>query len=301
MTILVAAVVLLAATVPVAAHGDDAVWTSAGAWSYDPWLVVPLYLGALLYLLGTRRVWREAGAGRGISYWHAASFWAGWTILALALISPLHFLAERMLSAHMLEHELIMAVAAPLLVLSKPLYGLLWALPIGARKWLGAAALSAPVAAVWVVLTDATIATGLHAFTVLAWHVPLLFEAATENPVLHKLQHASFLVTALLFWWSLLKLPRRAYGVAAFDLFATMMAFTMLGALLTLSPKLWYPSYSAPLFGLSPLEDQQLAGLLMWIPGCSIYAAAALGFFAVWITTMGPRGRPDAILHRTTG
>jgi putative membrane protein len=84
-----------------------------------------------------------------------------------------------------------------------------------------------------------------------------------------------------------LNLPKRQLGVGAAHLFATMMAMSLLGALLTLTPRLWYPSYSAPPLGFTPLEDQQLAGLVMWIPGCSVYAIAALVFLAVWIAASG--------------
>jgi putative membrane protein len=93
----------------------------------------------------------------------------------------------------------------------------------------------------------------------------------------------------LLFWWTLLNLPKRQLGLGAAHLFATMMATSLLGALLTLTPRLWYPSYSSPPFGFTPLEDHQLAGLVMWIPGCSVYAIAALVFLAIWIASSGGR------------
>jgi cytochrome c oxidase assembly factor CtaG len=127
----------------------------------------------------------------------------------------------------------------------------------------------------------------IHVVTIFAWHTPSLFEAAISNPFLHKLQHATFLVTALLFWWAILNLPKRQFGVGAAHLFATMMAMSLLGGLLTLTPRLWYPSYSAPPLDFTPLEDQQLAGLVMWIPGCSVYAIAALVFLGVWIAASG--------------
>jgi putative membrane protein len=200
-------------------------------------------------------------------------------VVTIALVSPLQWLSERMLTAHMVEHELLMVAAAPLLVLS----------PISARRWLGTLATAPPVAAVWAVLTTASVTTLIHVATILAWHTPSLFEAAISNPILHKLQHTTFLVTALFFWWALFNLPKRQLGVGAAHLFATMMAMSLLGALLTLTLRLWYPSYSEPSFGFTPLEDQQLAGLVMWIPGCSVYAIAALVFLAVWIASSGRR------------
>jgi putative membrane protein len=162
------------------------------------------------------------------------------------------------------------------------------------KGWLGTLATAAPIAAVWAVLTTASVATFTHVATIFAWHTPSLFEAVTNNPLLHKLQHVSFLVTALLFWWALFNLPKRRLGLGAAHLFATMMAMSLLGALLTLTHRLWYPSYSSPTFGFTPLEDQQLAGLVMWIPGCSVYAVAALVFFAVWIASSSGRARRPA-------
>jgi putative membrane protein len=265
------------------AHEGSGVTLPNGGWSLDPWLVVPLYVVAISFFIGTLRLWRRAGLGRGILQWQAACFWTGWSGLALALMSPLHVIAERMLTAHMIEHELIMAVAAPLLLLSRPLVAFVWAIPMIARRWLGTVAGLSPIVSVWLLLTDAAFATPLHVGTVLAWHMPVLFESAITYPALHKLQHMSFLTTALLYWWAVLSLPRRNHGVAALHLFATMMAISLLGALLTLSPHLWYSTYSSPPFGFTPLEDQQLAGLLMWIPGCAVYAIAALCFMATWI------------------
>jgi len=120
--------------------------------------------------------------------------------------------------------------------------------------------------------------------------VPRLFEMTLESSVVHALQHASFLLTALLFWWALLHGrhgrdagPRAAgYGAAVFYLFTTAVHTSALGALLTFSPTLWYPAYgsSAATWGFTPLEDQQLAGLMMWIPGSVGYLIAALALLA---------------------
>jgi len=286
-TVLAAASLLLSVTPAFAHEVGFGNGFADELWSTDPWLLIPLYAAAILFLVGTWRLWRRAGSGRGIRYWQAACFWTGWSVIAIALVSPLHWFAERMLTAHMVEHEFLMVAAAPLLVLSRPLTAFLWALPIGARRWLGTLATAPPIAALWIALTNASVATLIHVATIFAWHTPSLFEAATSNPSLHKLQHATFLVTALLFWWAILNLPKRQLGVGAAHLFATMMAMSLLGALLTLTPRLWYPSYSAPLLGFTPLEDQQLAGLVMWIPGCAVYAIAALVFLAVWIAASG--------------
>jgi putative membrane protein len=122
--------------------------------------------------------------------------------------------------------------------------------------------------------------------------LPGLFEAALADPWLHWLEHASFLATAALFWWAMLGRPARAhgYGLSVACLFVTLLHSSLLGTLLTLSPRLWYaPAPGAAAWGLSPLEDQQLAGLIMWIPGGALYTLAALALAGLWI---GRAGKP---------
>jgi cytochrome c oxidase assembly factor CtaG len=130
----------------------------------------------------------------------------------------------------------------------------------------------------------------------------LLFEAALSSEVVHYLQHLTLLGTALLFWASLL--PRRATNririIAVFSLFTTTIQTTLLGALLTLSPRIWYPSYGdlATPGGLSPLEDQQLAGLIMWVPAGMVYVGAGLALLGLLLQHEGPapaRARRDAL------
>jgi cytochrome c oxidase assembly factor CtaG len=110
-----------------------------------------------------------------------------------------------------------------------------------------------------------------------------LFEAAVESESLHRLQHLSFLVTALAFWWALLR--RAGRGAAVLHLFATMIHMTLLGALITFAGRVLYLDQTgfAADWGLTPLEDQQLAGLIMWVPAGTVYAGAALAFAALWI------------------
>jgi putative membrane protein len=286
---------------PADAHGIASGLTSAAEWTADPYILLPLYLFALLYMLGTRRVWANAGFGRGTPGLQFACFWAGWSVLALALLSPIHALSEQLLSAHMVEHELIMAVAAPLLVLSRPLGTLLWALPQAWRRPL-ALEISTPLSSAWRWLTIPALATVLHSGIIWAWHVPSLFDAALANPGLHMLQHLSFLLGAVIFWWAILNVPRMRIGVSALHLFATMIAMTALGALIALSPHLLYGTYQgkAEAYGISGLDDQQLAGVIMWVPGCAIYAAAALVLFGRWINTAAirhpsPDGTPQEL------
>ncbi|KQU71447.1 MULTISPECIES: cytochrome c oxidase assembly protein [unclassified Rhizobacter] len=245
----------------------------------EPWVFAWLALSIGLYAIGTARLWRHAGAGRGLHAGTVAAGAAGFAVLALALASPVDALADRLFAAHMVQHELLMVVAAPLLVLGRPLAAWAWALPPAARQrvggWLRHPAWRVP----WRALTHPLSAWSLHALALWAWHLPLCFEAALRSPAWHALQHASFLGTALLFWWcTLAAVPRRAIGGALLSLFTTMLHTGALGALFSLSPLVWYPHYlgSAPVLGLDPLEDQQLGGLIMWVPAGAAYLAAAL-------------------------
>ena len=215
-----------------------------------------------------------------------ACFWAGWTILALALVSPLHPLGEVLFSAHMAQHEILMLVAAPLLVLSRPLVAFLWGMPFGWRRGVGAWSKARPVQRIWSALTDPMTAWCIHAIALWAWHAPPLFQATIGNDWIHGAQHASFLGSALLFWWALFYAQgEKNYGAGVFYIFTTAIHTGILGALLTFAPRLWYPAYAAtaPAWGLTPLEDQQIGGLIMWVPAGLVYIAAGLAMFAAWM------------------
>jgi putative membrane protein len=241
----------------------------------DGWIVIPLLVSAVLYGIGSVKAWRGA---------RALAYFTGWLTLALALLSPFHSLAEHLFTWHMVEHEIIMAVSAPLLVLGRPIGVLLWGLPHKVRLSLTHATRQPVIQRCWSWLTRPLNATLIHAVAIWVWHAPPLFDAAVTHEVLHRLQHLSFLVSALLFWYSLLRTSRSS-GEALWHLFFTMLHMSLLGALLALSPRVLYLAQTAHslAFGLTPLEDQQLAGIVMWGPAGTIYAGAALFFAARWI------------------
>lgn len=258
-------------------------------WEFDPVVVVPLALSLFLYGMGLNRLWQRAGAGRGVSYLHASLFALGWLTLAGALVSPLHEYAEHLFLAHMVEHELLMAVAAPMLALSRPLGTFLHAFPRPARLALVGLAQGGIIQASWRWLVNPLVATILHGVAIWVWHAPSLLDATLESSMMHRLQHTSFLVTALFFWWAIIRLPIREYGLGAVHVFATMIHTGVLGALLTLAPRVLYlrQTQDAPLFGWTPLEDQQLAGLFMWVPGGAIYLVAGLWLLGRWLLASG--------------
>jgi cytochrome c oxidase assembly factor CtaG/cytochrome c2 len=258
------------------------------AWSFEPWVIGMLALAGWGYVRGLRVLWAR-GAGRGgVTRGAAAAFGAGWLVLAAALLSPLHALGSVLFSAHMAQHELLMAVAAPLLVLGRPPVPLLWALPAALRRAIGRLAMLRAVRGTWLFLATPLLATIIHGVAIWAWHLPSLFQATLDHEIVHGLQHASFLGTGLLFWWALLHGggERRGYGVAVLAVFVTAAHTGALGVLLTLAQTDFYPRYghTTGAWGLTPLEDQQLAGLIMWVPSGVAYLVAALALFHGWLS-----------------
>jgi putative membrane protein len=268
-------------------HGTSSIPTGprnlselARSWEFEPWVVIPLALSAYWYAVGSYRIWREAGVGHGIRRWEAAAFWSGWLSFVIALVSPLHSWGSMLFSAHMSQHEILMLVAAPLLVLGKPLVGILKGMPnnwarelvrwTSARWWRAA----------WRVLVNPFVAWLIHAVLLWIWHLPRLFEATLTSEFIHALQHLCFVGSALLFWWAVMQGPHRAinFGVAVLYMFTTALHSGALGALITFAQTVWYPAYerTAPAWGLSALEDQQLGGAIMWIPACTVYIIAGL-------------------------
>ena len=181
----------------------------------------------------------------------------------LALLSPLASRATTRFWIHMVQHEVIMLVAAPLLVLAGPLGAVARALPRGAAR-----VLYSPLRYV-----SPLVAWLLHAAALWLWHVPQLFQASVENDAVHIAQHASFFFTALLFWWSILR--NTASGIAVICVVTTMIHMGLLGALLTLAPMSLYPAYT--------LADQQLGGLIMWVPAGFVMLAAGLWVVNRWL------------------
>jgi cytochrome c2 len=139
----------------------------------------------------------------------------------------------------------------------------------------------------WRAITAPFVAWLIHAIVLWGWHVPFLFQATLESEWVHALQHASFFGSALLFWWAVLHARERGlgYGAAVLYMFTTALHTSLLGVLLTFTTKLWYPIYTGTTasWGLTPLEDQQLGGLIMWIPAGVVYIVAGLALFAGWL------------------
>jgi putative membrane protein len=257
------------------------------SWSTQWWLWLLIGISGWLYARGVRRLWRASAIDAGIARWQVGAFATGWFVLVAALLSPLDALGGALFSAHMIQHELLMIVAAPLLILGHPLGPWIWALPRSWRKPAADFCREAGLQAAVRWLTRPLVASIVSMLALWGWHIPALFTAALRSEWIHAAQHTSFFVSSLLFWWALFarRAARLSYGAGIFYVFVAGVQSSLLGALLTFAGTPWYQAYvgTTRAFGLAPLEDQQLGGLIMWIPGGLVYLAIALVLMGVWM------------------
>ena len=248
------------------------------AWKPDPFAASALLIGISVYAAGLLRLRRR---GAHVVRWEIGAFLLGWILVAAALLSPIATWSEWLFSVHMTQHELLMLVAAPLLALGRPLVPMMWALPARWRR--RSAALARGSAAAFI--TAPVVVFAVHAVALWIWHVPVLYEAAVRNEGIHIIQHISFTGTAALFWWSMIRgrYGRLGYGASLLYIFATAVHSGGLGALLAVSPVPWYPLYVQRAGETDPLVDQQLGGLLMWVPSGIVMLMFALALFAAWL------------------
>jgi putative membrane protein len=248
------------------------------SWNWDPVLSLTL-VGALV--LHTRG-WRDSRRQR----WRRRAFLAAIVLTAIALLSPLDALSSTLASAHMVQHLLLTIVVAPLLVISRPTATLLRGLPHGVRSELMRLRRVSRMRPAEIARAHPITCAAVSAVTLWAWHATGPYELALRNDLMHRLEHLTFLVTAACSWAAITLAARRgAIGTSVLVLFGLSVQGSILGALLTFARQPWYPSYETRTgpWGLTPLEDQQLAGVIMWVPAGVIYLGAALGLVSVWI------------------
>lgn len=259
--------------VPALAHGPAAL--------AEYWVTWALLLTLVGYLVGVAR------AGQRPSLMRLSLFLCGWATLAIALVGPIEHWAGSSLAGHMTQHMLLLAAAPPLLLLARPMPQYLQALPARARRLVGA-----PLGQIYRVSAAAPVSAFIvHGLAIWFWHLPLPLQLAIEHQLLHDAVHFLFFSSGLWFWWSLIapgRLGQGGFGLASVLAVLTMMHTGMLGALLTFAPQLLYPDHPAGFGGFDHLSDQQLAGLLMWVPGGLIYAAAALALTGHWLQRIDP-------------
>ena len=236
---------------------------ASGVWSTRPEVVAPMLIVAGAYAVGWWRLHRRGGS---VSGWRVAASGGGLLSLFIALSAPLEQLAHASFAAHMVQHLLLIVVAAPLLLLANPFAALVWALPApvraGAGRWLRPGAV---LRRIWSGLTLMSVAWVAHTAAMWLWHVPIAYDAAVGDRTLHDVEHLVFFGTAVLFWWPVVQpaprlRPPAGYGARVVYLVLTAMQGGLLGLLLAMSPQLLYRAYPSA-------EDQSLGGLIMWAVG----------------------------------
>jgi putative membrane protein len=235
------------------------------AWNNDPILIACLVIIPFLYFW---RVHGSVGTLRGVC------FAAGWLVLALALVSPLCNLSVALFSARVGQHMVLALVAAPLLAL-----GANTGIPSARlRRWF-------PSETSWALLTSALFAVALW-----VWHAPRPYEATFESTAVYWLMHLTAFGSALLLWHAFFTASGAAVPLIAGGL--TVMQMSLLGALLTFARQPLYAPHMTTTWswGLSPLEDQQLGGLIMWIPGGVLLTGYGIVAFGLWMRRMNLQG-----------
>lgn len=264
----------------------------------DPLVLGMLVIATAVYTTGALRLWRRVGPGHGVRPWQAVAHGTGLCVLAVALVSPLDRASDALFSAHMIQHELLMLVAAPLIVLGKPTAAGAWALPRAWRVRISRLARASASRRTWAVLTAPFVGFLLHALTRWSWHLPTAFDAALADERVHAVQHITFFVTAMLFWWTLIhgRYGRAGYGVAVAFVFLTMLHTGLLAALIGLGEHPLYAAHAArsAALGFDPVADQQRAGLVMWIPAGVVFMALGIALFASWLGRCAQVARESA-------
>jgi putative membrane protein len=251
----------------------------------DVAIALAIALLSLLYIRGVRVLWTVAGPGRIIRHWQVYAFAGGVLALLVALASPLEQEAGQTAAWHMVQHVLLLTVAAPLLAASAPLTAWLYALPDRHRQCVQPAwrrILRSQSDRGWFVWT--AIAFVVANCTLAVWHLPFLYDAAVRNGFVHVAEHVSFVATSMFFWWMVLgaaQRSRRGFGVLG--VFLMTLPATALGVLMTMASTPWYDVYGR---GATALRDQQIAGAVMWGFAAIAMVAGAAALFAGWLAGM---------------
>ena len=255
-------------------------WT---AWPAEPLLLIALIAAAGLYGLGCHRLHRVVGA-RAVSSSRATAFFAGIITVALALLSPIAVYSERLFFMHMIQHLLLLLIAPPLLLLGRPLVPSLWGLPAQWRVVLGQLLVPGrPLARLGYLITTPLVAVAAFVITIAVWHLPVFYDVAQGRTFMHDLEHLLFVGTALLYWWPVIHPTggqrRLSYARALPYLLPPFLESMLIGVLLTFADRPLYRTYVdvAMPWGFTAVTDQQLGGLIMWIPGGLFFLIPLIG------------------------
>lgn len=262
-------------------------------WSFDPALAL-LILTGLLYLADDTYKLAPARL-RAARRWQGVCFYCGLAVLVVALNSPLEALSRQLFWAHMVQHVLLLLVAPPLIVLARPWIRLWRALPLSWRRPIARALGTGPRTA-WLRQISRALGRPLPSFVLfcgvlVAWHVPVLFDATLRSEALHALEHSLFFGTALLFWKQVIHSPPLRARLAAAQRIAyvvgAMVVSWALAVVLALAPHPLYAFYAHEASrpgGITALGDQQIAAGIMWVPGSITFVIVIFVYVHRWLT-----------------
>jgi cytochrome c oxidase assembly factor CtaG/cytochrome c2 len=258
------------------------------AWSWEPWVLISLVVAAAWYWLGVRRLREERGNTTLISRGSQLCFAAGLLVVFVALISPIDTIGEQLFSVHMVQHLLLLLAAAPLIVIGRPALAFLWAFAPTQRKWVGSIWVSGRLARVIEFLMRPVLVWVIFAGVFIFWHIPRPYTWALRHDLIHDFEHLSFFISALMFWTIVIEPSgRRRIDYGTTIIFVATMAIMsgLPGALMILTTRPFYLAHAHTVghWGLTLLQDQQLAGLVMWIPAGFVYVAAIAWLFLRWL------------------
>lgn len=262
-----------------------------GEWALASPLAVILVFLLGAYLFGLYRLNSRARSNNAasISAGRVALTFLGFSALTFSLIGPADVFAEDLFFLHMIQHLLLTLIAAPLLLAASPVAAYLWSLPANVRyRVAGSLARRGTAGRVLRKLTSPKLAITVYILTLYVWHLPFMYEAAIHHETVHYAEHLMFFGAAVLFWWPVAgPAPMRSPLSYPQRLLYLMLVFTpsaALGAGLTLIGTTLYEHYeTTPMhWGIEAGEDQNIGGLIMWVPGNFILVGAATVLFFKW-------------------
>jgi cytochrome c oxidase assembly factor CtaG len=270
------------------------------SWPFEPVVILGLELAAVLYWVGGAGVTRHRRVGSA-DRWRAAAFWLGLLAILVALQSPIDMLARQLFWVHMVQHLLLMVVAAPLLALASPWTRLWRAFPLRLRRWVARPVFLNPrlgwLRAAYHQVSRPSVIWVLSAANLWVWHLPPLYNLTLSNHLVHHLEHTLFLVLGIAFWAQLIdqrpfRAPLGMLARAGYVFLAMVQSWGLAGVLSFAT----VPFYSYALLpsrpgGISALTDQQIGGGMMWVPGAITYSIALIAFLFQWLAEEDERGR----------